>query len=166
MFVARGSPDNAAVFGRYLAELSARRPARLAAPSLYTRYRADVDWTGYLVVALSQSGATPEIVSTCRAMRSAGAVVAGITNDPGSPLAETSQVLLATQAGPERAIPATKTVTAQFSVLLSVAAALAPGAAAPRAAGWTGCPPPSPACSATRTRSPPWRAGGRLSTGW
>jgi glucosamine--fructose-6-phosphate aminotransferase (isomerizing) len=133
VFLARGSSDNAAVYGRYLAELSAGRPAGLAAPSLYTRYHADVDWTGYVVVAISQSGATPEIVTTCQAMRAAGAVVVGITNEPGSPLAETAQVALITEAGPERAIPATKTVTSQFTVLLGVAAALAagPGPASP-----------------------------------
>jgi glucosamine--fructose-6-phosphate aminotransferase (isomerizing) len=131
VFLARGSSDNAAVFGRYVAELTAGRPAGLAAPSLYTRYHAAVDWRGYLVVALSQSGATPEIITTCQAMRSAGAVVVGITNEPGSPLAETAQVLLAAEAGPERAIPATKTVTAQFALLLSVAAALAPSSGAP-----------------------------------
>ena len=74
VFLARGSSDNAAVFGRYLAELCAGRPAGLAAPSLYTRYHAEVDWRGYLMVALSQSGATPEIISTCQAARAGGAV--------------------------------------------------------------------------------------------
>ena len=85
VFLARGSSDNAAVFGRYLAELRAGRPAGLAAPSLYTRYHATVDWRGYLVVALSQSGATPEIISTCQAARAGGAVVLGITNEPRQP---------------------------------------------------------------------------------
>jgi glutamine---fructose-6-phosphate transaminase (isomerizing) len=132
VFLARGSSDNAAVFGRYLAELRGGRPAGLAAPSLYTRYHAEVDWHGYLVVALSQSGATPEIISTCQAMRSAGAVVTGITNQPGSPLAGVVDVLLAAGAGPERAVPATKTVTAQLALLVTVATALAggPGTAA------------------------------------
>ena len=124
VFLARGSSDDAAVFGRYLVELRAGRPAGLAAPSIYTRYHATVDWRGYLVVALSQSGATPEIVSTCRAMRAAGAVVLGITNERHSPLAETVDLLLATDAGPELAIPATKTVTTQFAVLVTVATAL------------------------------------------
>jgi glutamine---fructose-6-phosphate transaminase (isomerizing) len=128
VFVARGSSDNAAVFGRYLAELSAGRPAGLAAPSLYTRYHADVDWRGYLVVALSQSGATPEIITTCQAVRAAGATVIGVTNEPRGPLAAAVDLLLTTDAGPERAIPATKTVTAQFAVLVTVASAL--GAAA------------------------------------
>ena len=129
VFLARGSSDNAAVFGRYLAELRAGRPAGLAAPSLYTRYHASVDWRGYLVVALSQSGATPEIISTCQAMRAGGALVLGITNDPGSPLADAVDLLLSTDAGPERAVPATKTVTAQLAVLVTVASALRASAA-------------------------------------
>jgi glucosamine--fructose-6-phosphate aminotransferase (isomerizing) len=129
VFLARGSSDNAAVFGRYLAELRAARPAGLAAPSLYTRYHAAVDWHGYLVVALSQSGATPEIISTCEAVRAGGAVVLGISNEAGSPLADAVDLLLTTDAGPERAVPATKTVTAQLAVLATVTSALgaAPG---------------------------------------
>jgi glucosamine--fructose-6-phosphate aminotransferase (isomerizing) len=129
VFLARGSSDNAAVFGRYLAELRAGRPAGLAAPSLYTRYHATVDWRGYLVVALSQSGATPEIITTCRAARAAGAVVLGISNEPRNPLAGAVDLLLSTDAGPERAVPATKTVTTQLAVLATVTAALrtAPG---------------------------------------
>jgi glutamine---fructose-6-phosphate transaminase (isomerizing) len=130
VFLARGSSDNAAVFGRYLAELRAGRPAGLAAPSLYTRYHADVDWRGYLMIALSQSGATPEIIGTCQAVRAAGATVIGITNEPGSPLAGAVDLLLATDAGPERAVPATKTVTAQLAVLVTVGAALGTGPAA------------------------------------
>ena len=129
VFLARGSSDNAAVFGRYLAELRAGRPAGLAAPSLYTRYHATVDWRGYLVVALSQSGATPEIISTCEAMRAGGAVVLGITNEPDSPLADAVDILLSTDAGPERAVPATKTVTAQLALLVTVTSALRAGAA-------------------------------------
>jgi glucosamine--fructose-6-phosphate aminotransferase (isomerizing) len=138
VFLARGSSDNAAVFGRYLAELCAGRPAGLAAPSLYTRYHAEVDWHGYLMIALSQSGATPEIISTCRAVRSAGATVIGITNEPRSPLAAAVDLVLATEAGPERAVPATKTVTAQLAVLVTVAAAL--GQRSPVAGTLTGLP--------------------------
>ena len=103
------------------------RPAGLAAPSLYTRYHATVDWHGYLVVALSQSGATPEIISTCQAARTGGAVVLGITNEPRSPLADTVDLLLSTDAGPERAVPATKTVTAQLALLATVTSALRTG---------------------------------------
>jgi glucosamine--fructose-6-phosphate aminotransferase (isomerizing) len=133
VFLARGSSDNAAVFGRYLAELPSGRPAGLAAPSLYTRYQAQVDWKGYLVVAVSQSGKTPEIISTCTAMRSAGAVVVGVTNEPRSPMAEAADVLLSTDAGTEHAIPATKTVTGQFALLATVAAAVGESGSQPGA---------------------------------
>jgi glucosamine--fructose-6-phosphate aminotransferase (isomerizing) len=127
MFVARGSSDNAAVFGRYLAELTGGRPAGLVAPSIYTRYHAAVDWRGYLVVALSQSGSTPEILSTCQAVRAAGATVIGVTNAPGSPLTAAVDLVLTTDAGPELAVPATKTVTAQLLLLAVVATALGGG---------------------------------------
>jgi glutamine---fructose-6-phosphate transaminase (isomerizing) len=135
MFLARGSSDNAAVFGRYLVELRSGRPAGLMAPSLYTRYHAAVDWSGFLVVALSQSGATPEIVRTCADLRAAGAVVIGLTNLPGSPLAQVVDHELLAGAGPERAVPATKTVTAQLALLVTVTSALA---AAPPRSGGTG----------------------------
>ncbi len=86
-----------------------------------------MDWRGYLVVALSQSGATPEIVSTCQAARAGGAVVLGITNEPRSPLADAVDLLITTDAGPERAVPATKTVTAQLAVVATVTSALRAG---------------------------------------
>jgi glutamine---fructose-6-phosphate transaminase (isomerizing) len=76
-----------------------------------------VDWDGYLVIALSQSGATPEILTTAAAMRDQGATVAGITNEPASPMRDAVDVLLSTDAGPERAVPATKTMTAQMLLL-------------------------------------------------
>jgi glutamine---fructose-6-phosphate transaminase (isomerizing) len=59
VFLARGSSDNAAVYGRYLAELATGRPAGLAAPSIHTLYGTRPEYEGFLVVAISQSGATP-----------------------------------------------------------------------------------------------------------
>ena len=123
VLLARGSSDNVAVYGRYLIEMASARPAGLAAPSLRTRYQADVDYSGYLAVALSQSGATPEVVQTAAAMRRAGAVVVGITNEADSPLTEVCQLTLLTDAGPELAVPATKTVTAQMLAVAAIAAA-------------------------------------------
>jgi glucosamine--fructose-6-phosphate aminotransferase (isomerizing) len=123
VLLARGSSDNVAVYGRYLIEMASRRPAGLAAPSVHTRYQADVDYSGYLVVALSQSGATPEVVETAAAMRRAGAVVIGIANEPGSPLTEVCDLSLLTEAGPELAVPATKTVTAQMLAVAAIAGA-------------------------------------------
>jgi len=126
VLLARGSSDNVAVYGRYLIELASRRPAGLAAPSVYTRYGADVDYSGYLAVALSQSGATPEIVETAAHMRTAGAVVVGVTNEAASPLTGVCDLTLLTGAGPELAVPATKTVTAQMLAIAAIAAAYDP----------------------------------------
>lgn len=127
VLLARGSSDNVAVYGRYLLEMAAGRPAGLAAPSVHTRYRADVDFGGYLAVALSQSGATPEIVQTAARMRHAGAVVIGITNEADSPLTQACDLTLLTGAGREQAVPATKTVTAQLLAMAAIAAAFDSG---------------------------------------
>jgi glucosamine--fructose-6-phosphate aminotransferase (isomerizing) len=125
-FVARGSSDHAAVYGRYLTELASGRPAALAAPSLQTLYGADVDYDGWLVVALSQSGATPEIETVMSGFRDAGARTVAIVNDGHSPLAQAAQLVIALEAGEERAVPATKTVTSELLAVAAVAAALGP----------------------------------------
>ena len=79
--VARGSSDHAAVYGRYLLETATGRPVSLAAPSLHTLYRIRADYRGQLVLAVSQSGSTPEIVSTLRRLCEAGGRGVAITND-------------------------------------------------------------------------------------
>ena len=122
--VARGSSDNAAVYGRYLLEAATGRPISLAAPSLHTLYEVDVDYTGQLVIAVSQSGATPEIVRTLQALQDGGGSGLAITNDPGSPLAQAAGATVELEMGPERAVPATKTVTGQLTAFAIIAAAL------------------------------------------
>jgi glucosamine--fructose-6-phosphate aminotransferase (isomerizing) len=82
--VARGSSDHAALLGQYLLEVATGRPVALASPSLQTLYRAPVDYRGVLVVGISQSGATSEIVEVVVALRAAGARTIAITNDPAS----------------------------------------------------------------------------------
>jgi glutamine---fructose-6-phosphate transaminase (isomerizing) len=125
-FIARGSSDNAATYGRYLCEVHAGRPASLAAPSVATHYRARVDLGGALAVALSQSGETAEIVETLRWAATSGARTVAITNDGASSLAGAADLALVTQAGPERAVPATKTYTSQLAALAELGAALGP----------------------------------------
>lgn len=124
LLVARGSSDNAAVFGRYAFELASRRPVALAAPSLATLYGARTDLRGWLVVAVSQSGKTPEIVTVAEAARAAGGRVVAMTNDPSSALAGAADATVALGAGDERAVPATKTFTAQLAAFAAIAEAL------------------------------------------
>jgi glutamine---fructose-6-phosphate transaminase (isomerizing) len=124
LFVARGSSDNAAVYGQYLCSARAGRLASLASPSLATVYRAALDLRGVLAVAVSQSGATEEIVTTLQWARRSGARTVAVTNAPGSPLTEVADVALLTQAGEELAVPATKTYTTQLAAMAVLAAAL------------------------------------------
>ncbi|MFI6829310.1 SIS domain-containing protein [Kribbella sp. NPDC050241] len=125
IFVARGSSDNAGVYGRYLTEIHAGRQASLAAPSVATLYGANLDLSNSLVVAVSQSGATQEIVDTAEWAKRNGAAIVGITNDGDSPLASTADVALITQAGKELAVPATKTYTTQLAAITVAVDALA-----------------------------------------
>src|SRR3954454_12419127 len=122
--VARGSSDHAGVYGRYLIELASGRPAGPAAPSLHTLYGARVDYSGYLAVAVSQSGRTPEIVTTLERLQAAGAAGLAITNAGASPLAAAAGATIALDAGVEQAVPATKTVTATLAAFALVAVAL------------------------------------------
>ncbi|MEY2403684.1 MAG: hypothetical protein QOD38_1235 [Acidimicrobiaceae bacterium] len=126
VIVARGSSDHAAVYGRYVIEHATRTPVALAAPSLHTRYGVDTDYRGYVAIAASQSGRTPEIVTTLEQMRSRGAIAIAVTNDAESPLAQSADLALALGAGAERAIPATKTFTAQLAVFALLAEAMGP----------------------------------------
>lgn len=126
LLAARGSSDNAAIYGRYLLEVVAEVPAALAAPSVATHYRAQLDLSDTVVVSVSQSGSTTEIVQTQQWARSCGAATVAITNVEGSPLAESADVALVTQAGPEIAVPATKTYLTQMVALGVLADALSP----------------------------------------
>ena len=122
--VARGSSDHAAVYGRYLLEAATGKPVSLAAPSLHTLYGVDVDYSGQLVIGVSQSGATPEIVRTLQALQDAGGSGLAITNDPESALAEAADETIELEMGRELAVPATKTVTGQLMAFAIAALAL------------------------------------------
>jgi glutamine---fructose-6-phosphate transaminase (isomerizing) len=136
VLVARGSSDNAAVFGRYVLELATRRPVALAAPSLTTRYGVTDQLDGWLAVGVSQSGRTPEIVSVLEAFGAAGARTVAITNDRDSALAGVAAATIDTAAGAEQAVPATKTVTSQFAAFAVLAEALADGGSDAAALPW------------------------------
>src|SRR5262245_65594354 len=122
--VARGSSDHAAVYGRYLLEAATGKPVSLAAPSLHKLYRVDVDYSGQLVIGVSQSGATPEIVQTLQALQDAGGRGLAITNEPDSALAEAAHETIELEMGREQAVPATKTVTGEFTACAIAACAL------------------------------------------
>jgi fructoselysine-6-P-deglycase FrlB-like protein len=125
LLIARGSSDNAAVYGQYLCSVRAGRLATLASPSVATAYQASPDLGGVLAVALSQSGATEEIVATLEWARDCGARTVAVTNVDGSPLTEVADLALVTRAGEEVAVPATKTFTTQLAAMAVLTLALA-----------------------------------------
>src|SRR6266566_4659584 len=117
LFIGRGTSDNAAVYGSYLIQAYAGRLATLASPSIATTYRSRVDLSGVLAVALSQSGRTDEIVETLTWAGDCGARTLAITNGADSPVAAAAELAFVTEAGAERAVPATKTFTTQLAEL-------------------------------------------------
>jgi glucosamine--fructose-6-phosphate aminotransferase (isomerizing) len=126
LFVARGSSDNACVYGRYLVETHAGRLGALAAPSVATLYHAKLDLSDALVVCVSQSGETREIVETLEWANAHGARTVAVTNDGESSLARAADLALVTHAGRELAVPATKTYTTQLAAMVMLATALSP----------------------------------------
>ncbi len=127
VFVARGSSDHAAIFGRYLVESFCGIPTALAAPSIATLYRRGVDLSGSVAIGVSQSGRSADVVEYLRRARRWGAWALAVTNDPHSPLAEAAQDVLLCHAGVERSVAATKTFTAQLACLYLLASAWAGG---------------------------------------
>ena len=121
VLVARGSSDNAALFGRYLLEIKTGIPVSLAAPSVYTLYNAKMNLNRALVVGVSQSGEGIDINSVLEKAKTAGAFTVGITNDADSTMAKIADETLLTHAGCEKSVAATKTYTGQMLLLQMLA---------------------------------------------
>ncbi|MFQ5694363.1 MAG: SIS domain-containing protein, partial [Terriglobia bacterium] len=124
ILVARGSSDNAALFGRYVIEITTRYLTSLAAPSVHTLYRARLNLRQTLAVGLSQSGEATDVNLVLRACRKQGAFTIGITNQASSTMAGLVDEVLLSHAGTERSVAATKTYTAQMLLLYELAWAL------------------------------------------
>jgi len=124
LLAARGSSDNAARYGQYLLGAQHGLVAALAAPSLITQYEARPALQSALVIGISQSGQSPDIVAVLDEGRRQGGVCVAITNDPGSPLARAAEFVLPQLAGDERAVAATKTYSTQLMALAMLSASL------------------------------------------
>ncbi|MDP9445018.1 MAG: SIS domain-containing protein [Actinomycetota bacterium] len=126
VLVARGSSDNAARYAQYLFGLRLGLPVALATPSLHTVYGTSPQFDRQIVVAVSQSGASPDVVEVLRAAREQGCPALAVTNDPQSPLAAQATLVLDLAAGEERSVAATKTYTASLLAMALLAVALGP----------------------------------------
>ncbi len=124
--VARGTSDHAAIYARYLIETQLGWPVGLASPSVTTIYHAPSDWSGGLILAVSQSGRSPDLVAVVEAARRGGALTVAITNTADSPLEAAADLTVPCRAGPELAVAATKSYVAELAGLAGIVAALAP----------------------------------------
>ena len=125
VMAARGTSDNAVRYAKYLLGAANGLPVALAAPSLFTVYRRPPRLGDALVVGISQSGASPDIVSVVEEGRRQGALTLAITNTPGSPIAEAAEGAILLCAGEERSVAATKTYTTSLVAVAALSAALA-----------------------------------------
>ena len=132
VLVARGSSDNAALFGRYLLEITTGIPVSLSAPSVYTLYGAKLKLGRALVVGVSQSGEGEDINLVLERARECGAYTVGITNEAASTMTGIVDETLLMHGGRERSVAATKTFTGQMMLFYMLAAALSDANAAPR----------------------------------
>jgi glucosamine--fructose-6-phosphate aminotransferase (isomerizing) len=126
VIAARGTSDHAANYAQYLMEIHLGLPTGLAKPSITTIYERPLRWKGGLLLAISQSGQSPDIVAVVSAARKSGAMTVAITNHPDSPLGEAAEHVLPCRAGRELAVPATKTYVAQLAVVAALVEAIKP----------------------------------------
>ena len=119
---ARGSSDHAATFARYLIETRLGLLTSSAAPSVSSLYQAVPDLAGTLMLAISQSGASPDLLAAVAGARAAGARIVALVNAETSPLAQLADELLPLHAGPERSVAATKSYLASLSAIVQLVA--------------------------------------------
>jgi len=129
LLAARGTSDHAALYAQYLFQYLNGIPVALATPSLYTLYGASLRLEQTLVIGISQSGESPDIVEVVAQARAAGALTVGVTNHEMSLLANTAEYTLLCHAGPERSVAATKTYTTTCLVLAMLSAFMLGGEA-------------------------------------
>lgn len=125
VMVARGSSDNAARYGQYVYGVVNNLPVALATPSLFSIYGDPPQLTDALVIAISQSGQSPDIVSVVDEGRKQGVLTISLTNDANSPLAQASEHVIQLRAGREQAVAATKTYTTSLMALAMLSSAWA-----------------------------------------
>jgi glucosamine--fructose-6-phosphate aminotransferase (isomerizing) len=128
VIAARGSSDNAALYAKYLFGVRNGSLVSLAAPSLFTHYDRPPRLDGQVVLGISQSGQSPDVIAVVEEARRQRCVTFAITNDATSKLASAAELVLDLDAGEERSVPASKTYTASLLALALVSHALAPDA--------------------------------------
>ena len=126
LIAARGTSDHAAIYAQYLFGVHNKLPVALAAPSVQSLYGAVPRLHNALVIGISQSGQSPDVVGVVEAARRQNAPTIAVTNDPRSPLSRAAEFHIDIHAGRERAVAATKTYVAELAALALLSTALDP----------------------------------------
>jgi len=124
VIAARGTSDNAGRYAQYLLGANGLSVG-LATPSLFSIYKQPPRIGTALVMGISQSGKSPDIVAVLAEAKRQGALTAVITNEPQSELADQGDIVVDLGAGPEKAVAATKTYTAELAAIALLGASLA-----------------------------------------
>jgi glutamine---fructose-6-phosphate transaminase (isomerizing) len=127
LIAARGSSDHAAIYAQYLFGAFHRLPVALAAPALTSVYGVTPKMGRALVLGISQSGRSPDVVGVLAEARAQGAATVAITNDPDSDLGRAAEWVIDITAGPERAVAATKTYSSSLLAVAMLAAGMGGG---------------------------------------
>ena len=127
LFMARGTSDHVADYGQYLLSIDGGVLATSGSPSLATAFHAKVNLAGQLVIGISQSGSTAEIVESLAWAKKNGARTLALTNVAESPLSQSADLTLLTHAGQERAVPATKSFSSAMAAMAWIASTLRDG---------------------------------------
>lgn len=122
--VARGTSDNAAIYGKYLFEIANALPVALADPSVFTLYAAELRLDRSLVIGISQSGQATDVAEYLQRSKELGALTVAITNVVGSAIAQVADHHILCHAGEEKAVAATKTYTATLAALYLLSAVM------------------------------------------
>ena len=120
--IGRGSSDHAATYARYLVETRLGILTTSLAPSIFSVFKAPLSLKGMLVLAISQSGRSPDLLAAASAARNSGAIVVALVNDPECPLAKIASILLPQGAGPEKSAAATKSFITSLSAIAQLVA--------------------------------------------
>jgi glutamine---fructose-6-phosphate transaminase (isomerizing) len=124
MLAARGTSDNAALYAKYLFEVILGVPTALASPSAFTLYGSEMELDDVLMIGISQSGESRDVLETVRRSGELGASTLSVTNGEASAMAGAADHHLYLRAGAEESVAATKTYTASLLVLYLLVEAL------------------------------------------
>lgn len=124
--LARGSSDHAATFAKYVFESQLGIVTSSIAPSVHSIYQKDINYKNSLVIAISQSGKSFDLVESMKYAKQNGAITVSFINENKTPLAEASNFNIPLLAGKEHSVAATKSFIASLLRIIQLACYLNP----------------------------------------